>query len=305
MANTPPFSGPGNDLTLPITPADYVNEIQDNFAKCKDEILGLDTRISAITNPPGLLTLNRRVIIATSGLAITTDGVILVDSTAGAVNVTLPLATTAPPDGKFRVFYIQHVAGNNTVQVVPAPPDVFPNSLTKVVLSNVRKGGMYVGVWNDGAGSAKWVYGPPLENFIHVRRAAALAVGSWVALTPLVFDTLLHNLNTAAFTFVPSSAIITSVVRQDVAISASLVVEFTSGSHTAIWTAQMQVYVNGSPVVGTLRTIGGRGNVFGELDLPVVSLRLAAGDTVEIRIINTGGLTGNLVSASLHMRSFI
>lgn len=51
MANDPPFSGPGNDLVIPITPSDYVTDIEDNFTKCKDEIIGVDTRLKAATGP--------------------------------------------------------------------------------------------------------------------------------------------------------------------------------------------------------------------------------------------------------------
>lgn len=51
MANDPPFSGTGNDLASPITPADYENEINDNFSKVRDEILGLNNKIDNRTGP--------------------------------------------------------------------------------------------------------------------------------------------------------------------------------------------------------------------------------------------------------------
>ncbi len=51
MSNDPPFSGVGNDLVLPITPGDYVNEIEDNFTKVKDEVIGLNSKIDNRTGP--------------------------------------------------------------------------------------------------------------------------------------------------------------------------------------------------------------------------------------------------------------
>jgi hypothetical protein len=79
MANDPPFSGVGNDLTLPITPATYVADIEDNFAKCKDEIIGLNTKIDNRTGPT-----------ATSYIEVQDEGVVVAQSPFSKLNFVGP-----------------------------------------------------------------------------------------------------------------------------------------------------------------------------------------------------------------------
>lgn len=47
----PPFSGVGNDLILPIVPANYVLDIENNFDKCRDNIIDLYNYTAAALGP--------------------------------------------------------------------------------------------------------------------------------------------------------------------------------------------------------------------------------------------------------------
>lgn len=47
----PPFSGVGNDLILPIVPANYVLDIEGNFDKCRDNIIDLYNYVAAALGP--------------------------------------------------------------------------------------------------------------------------------------------------------------------------------------------------------------------------------------------------------------
>lgn len=47
----PPFSGVGNDLILPIVPANYVLDIEDNFDKCRANIIDLYNFTAAALGP--------------------------------------------------------------------------------------------------------------------------------------------------------------------------------------------------------------------------------------------------------------
>lgn len=88
MANDPPFSGVGNDLTLPITAGDYVNDIEDNFAKCKDEIIGVNTRLLAATGPS-----------AVTFIEVQEEGLVVPNSPFTKLNFIGPGVTAADFDG--------------------------------------------------------------------------------------------------------------------------------------------------------------------------------------------------------------
>lgn len=47
----PPFSGAGNDLILPIVPANYVLDIEGNFDKCRENIRDLYSYVVNVTGP--------------------------------------------------------------------------------------------------------------------------------------------------------------------------------------------------------------------------------------------------------------
>lgn len=87
MANDPPFSGPGNDLNLPINPADYVNDIEDNFAKCKDEIIGLNTKIDNRTGPS-----------AVSYIEVQDEGIVVPQSPFSKINFIGPAVSAVDFD---------------------------------------------------------------------------------------------------------------------------------------------------------------------------------------------------------------
>lgn len=299
MANIPPFSGVGNDLTNPITPADYVNEIQDNFAKCRDEILGLDTRIAAITGPLTTVNMSRRVIATPIDVLVpATDGLLLVDTTGGAATLTLPLASSAPPDNKLRVYYIQQTAGANRLSVVCTGPDVFPNGASKIVLPATSGGGMWVGVWNDGAGDDKWIYGPVAQSFVQMTHGLP-AIPAATFLFPIFYTppwaTLVDNLNDAFFTATPGVALITSLVDQDVFISYRFSIDSTGG---AAYTIATGLSVNGVAVADSIMVNQKAANADIAVQSNVRKLHLNAGDTV-VPWVTHAGLTGNLIGADV------
>lgn len=51
MPPIPPFSGSGNDLILPIVPANYVLDIEGNFDKCRDNIIDLYNYTASALGP--------------------------------------------------------------------------------------------------------------------------------------------------------------------------------------------------------------------------------------------------------------
>ena len=88
MANDPPFSGPGNDLNNPINPADYVNDIEDNFTKIKDEVIGVNTRLLAATGPS-----------AQTFVDVLDEGLLVANSPFTKLNFIGPSVTAADFDG--------------------------------------------------------------------------------------------------------------------------------------------------------------------------------------------------------------
>lgn len=299
MANTPPFSGVGNDLSNPITPADYVNEIQDNFTKIKDEVLGNYSRIVAVTGPLTTVNMSRRVIATPIDVLVpATDGLLLADTSGGVATLTLPLAASAPPDNKLRVYYIQQTAGANRLTVACTGPDTFPNGASKIVLPATSGGGMWVGVWNDGAGDDQWIYGPAAQSFVQMTHGLpAIPAATFpfpVFYTP-PWANLVDNLNDAFFTATPGVALITSLVDQDVFLSYRFSIDSTGGASYTIATG---ISVNGVAVANSIVVNQKAASVDIAVQSNTRKLHLNAGDTVA-PWVTQAGLTGNLIGADV------
>lgn len=299
MANTPPFSGVSNDLVNPITPADYVNEIQDNFTKIKDEIIGNYNRFASITGPLTTVSMSRRVIATPIDVLVpATDGLLLADTTGGAATLTLPLANSAPPDNKLRVYFIQQIAGANRLSLVCSGADTFLNGAAKVVLPATSGGGIWVGVWNDGSGDDQWIYGPASRSFVQMTHGLP-AIPAASFLFPIFFTppwaNLVDNLNDAFFMATPGVPLITSLVEQDVFISYRFSIDSTGG---AAYTVATGINVNGVVVANSIMVNQKAATV----DIAVQSnprkLHLNAGDTVAPWVTQSA-LTGNLIGADV------
>jgi hypothetical protein len=139
MANDPPFSGVGNDLVLPITPGDYVNEIQDNFAKCKDEIIGVDTRLKAATGPSAssfIEVQKNGVVVPQSPFKILNfrgSGVNAVDISADQVDLTIETGTLV--NQVAHGFIVRDVLRATAAGWVLALGDALANSADAIVVA--------------------------------------------------------------------------------------------------------------------------------------------------------------------------
>lgn len=137
------------------------------------------------------LRLTQTGLAASANIEFGSEPVIIVDSTAGPVVVTLFASATAPNDGQIYRYWVNHIAGDNPVTVQIAGGETFADGLLHYLLPFGKT--IQLGVLNGGG----WLrIGDALE-VLRVGREAAWAAGNFVAATAVPFDTLYRNDNDA------------------------------------------------------------------------------------------------------------
>lgn len=245
------------------------------------------------------LVLTTKDVSASTDVEASDPPVIVVDSTAAPVTITLFPDAEAPNDGNIHRWWVTHVAGDNNVTVV-VDGGAFADGLIGYVLPKSRT--VQLGVKNGGG----WLRIGTALSTEQVRRAAPLAAAAFAAPgAPIPFDIAdrQDNTNIALWSpFLPLSADQVQILlagRYQIGFSADI--DSTGG---ATWNADVWLTVNDAEVPGTRRTTGNFGNEDQSVSLPRVTIDLNADDRVKL-VASQTLLTGNLKTAVLAIDTFV
>lgn len=220
--------------------------------------------------------------------------VIIVDSSGGDVQVTLPAADTIPNDGLLHRAWVHHLTGGNRCSVVVSGENFYDGLATLVIPESetAQLGGMYMGVGNPG-----WLRISHIDTRLQVRRAATWASGNFSAVAAIPWDTqdIEDNVDVLEWSAAtPTRA--TAKVAGKYFVGFLINIDSTGGS---TYIVQAALRLNGSTIVnGTVLRTGNYQNEDQSASLPAVMIDLNANDYIEV-VMQHASLTGNLESASL------
>jgi len=237
-----------------------------------------------------------RVVNADTTFVIDSDEIIVCDTSLGAIQVNLPLASSIPADGFVRQGFIVNMGGQNPVNVMTTAPETFPRGNTSIRLNQIMEvlhvGGMPAPI--NGWGNVASV-----EINDVLRLATPFPAASFAVPTAVPFDTIVREDDPAILmgdiAIGPTQGRITALVPLEIEVAYFIDINSTGGG---TWNATADLRVNGVSAVGSKLTSGNFGNEDQSTSLPKVPVSLAAGQFIELFIAQTS-LTGNLANAGL------
>lgn len=220
--------------------------------------------------------------------------VIIVDTTAGDVEVTLPAADTIPADGLLHRGWVHHIGGGNKCVVVVDGED-FHDGLAKMVIPEgvtTQLGGMYMGPSNEG-----WLRISKISTRLQIRRAATWAAINFAAPAAIPWDTedIEDNDSVIEWEGVINPSRVTIKFGGYYDIKFFVNIDSTGG---LTWNLAAWLEKNGTEVAGTRLRTGNYGDEDQSIALPGVEIELAENDYLEVVLDHTL-LTGNLCSATM------
>jgi len=225
--------------------------------------------------------------------------VIIVDSTAGDVTVTLPAADTAPADSKIHRAWVHHLGGGNLCQVEVAGSENFFDGLVELHLPVGKTA--QLGVMNMGDDAPGWLRISDIDTVCAARRQATWAAANFSSWTSIPFDQQTAEDNPHVIEWAPGQPTrITAKLTARYWVQYVCSLDSTGGG--GAWSILSRILLNGSdiPQPGKLRS-GNYSNEDASISHPGFPLDLNAGDYIELQL-NHNGLVGNMNSALLSVR---
>jgi len=224
-----------------------------------------------------------------------TDNVIVVDSSSGAVTITLPAASTIPDDGCIHEYYIWQKSGSNAVTVSLSGADTFPQGHNKIVLEGI--GGLaHIGGMRD-----KWGNMELEEVAVQARRNTSWDASNFSTYSAISFNLTDSETNDSAIKHDDSN---TSRILCKVAgaytFSADACFSSTGGGY---WNTTIKVRLNGSTdIAGSEVSTGNYGGEDNSAHITNRRIILEADDYLEL-FVEHSGLVGSLSDAVFNVRT--
>jgi len=240
----------------------------------------------------------------TADYTITVDdiikGVVIVcNTTAGDVTLTLPQLSTLPDDGILQSFSIGHSGGGNDVILKTNASDnfVYDSTSTEFNLGNGNFHFTLAGVYNGSTG--RWGFQRNLTIKAQMLRTTDWTASNFSSMTIIPFESENYNNNDELLVDTTgASAKYTVKTSGSYKVNYKIDIDSTGGS---TWNATAQLCKNGTSLgEGYKVKTGNYGNEDGMLGLPTTYLDLDADDYIDLRI-DQNNLTGKLIRASLSL----
>lgn len=224
------------------------------------------------------------------------DGILLVDTTAGEVVITLPAITAWPDEAYRHVIPIVHVAGANNLKVILSGAEEFAWGNTYFNLGTALKGFDFAAIRNGAMQKYGILRNITLKASAH--RDAAWAAANFSSQTIIPWDSEEYNNQPEFFIYTSgASARYTVLAAGSYKLSYMIDIDSTGGS---TWNAESHVFKNGVELDNTEVRTGNYGSEDQSMALISTYVDLAAGDYVDLRI-NQNNLTGNLVNSAFNI----
>lgn len=224
------------------------------------------------------------------------DGVLLVDTTAGEVIITLPAITVWPDEAFRNVIPIVHAAGTNNLKVILSGAEAFVWGNTYFNLGTALKGFDFAAIRNGA--NAKYGILRNITIKASAHRDASWASTNFSSTTIIPWDNESYNNQSELLVYTSgASARYTMLTAGSYKISYLIDIDSTGGS---TWNATSHIYKNGVELANTEVRTGNYGSEDQSMALIPTYIDLAAGDYIDLRIIQSS-LTGNLIHSVLNI----
>jgi len=227
---------------------------------------------------------------------VLTGALLLVDTTAAEVVLTLPALSELPVDGYRYKLDIAHAAGGNNVKLDCAGSDTFAYGNTYFNLGSHLFGFTVGGMGH--ASTPKWGIIRNLTCKASAHRDASWASTSFSTTTIIPWDAEGYNNQAEVLAYTAGAAARYTVLTTGTyKVNYTIDIDSTGGS---TWYATAQVFKNGAALDNTQVRAGNYGNEDQSLALPSTYINLAAGDYLDLRIVHDD-LTGNLIHSMFNI----
>jgi len=228
---------------------------------------------------------------------LATDQILMVDTTAAEVVITLPLSSSFS-SGVWRNFIINHTKGTNNVKIICSGTETFVYGNTWFDLGS-HPYSFTIGTFNNGV-SSSWGLVRNVTVKASVRRDTNWSAANFSSITAIPFDVEAYNSQDELMITDIGGA---NTSRLEVLNTGTYKVSYgldidSTGGFT--WNLTAQLYKNGVAVSHTDVRTGNYGGEDSSLSFIPSYIDLVAGDYLELRI-NQNNLTGNLVGATLNL----
>lgn len=237
----------------------------------------------------------------TSSRSITIEEVtggksLMVDTTSGEVELTLPAKSSIPDTSDLYSFSIIHSKGSNNVKVKCNGAETFEYGNTFFNLGK-HLFSFTLGGLNTGS-VASWGLMRNVTIKASSHRDANWAAANFSSMTIIPWDTEEYNNNSELLVYTSgASARYTILTDGSYKLSYNIDIDSTGGS---TWNATAQVYKNGVALENTEIRTGNYGNEDQSMALIPTYIDLVAGDYIDLRI-DQNSLTGNLIRSTFNV----
>lgn len=220
------------------------------------------------------------------------DGVLLVDTTAAEVVITLPSITAWPDEAYRLVIPLVHVAGENNVKVVLSGAETFAWGNTYLNLGTALKAIDFAVVRNGAMQKYGLLRNVTVSASAH--RDAAWSATNFSTPTIIPWDTEQSNSQDELLVYTGGAASrYTALAAGDYKLSYMIDIDSTGGS---TWNATAHIYKNSLELENSEVRTCNYGSEDQSMAFVPTYVHLAAGEYVDLRI-SQNSLTGSLVHA--------